>query len=55
MSSSLDSLVNNLARSTGSAPARGGGKFFGFEEYSENQYSSATADAKMAADTLNVN
>ena len=30
MSSSLDSLVNN--------PARGGGKFFGFEEYSENQY-----------------
>ena len=30
MSSSLDSLVNNLAR--------GGGKFFGFEEYSENQY-----------------
>ena len=38
MSSSLDSLVNNLARSTGSAPARGGGKFFGFEEYNENQY-----------------
>ena len=38
MSSSLDSLVNNLARSTGSAPARGDGKFFGFEEYSENQY-----------------
>ena len=30
MSSSSDSLVNNLAR--------GGGKFFGFEEYSENQY-----------------
>ena len=30
MSSSLDSLVNNLAR--------GGGKFFGFKEYSENQY-----------------
>ena len=30
MSSSLDSLVNNLAC--------GGGKFFGFEEYSENQY-----------------
>ena len=30
MSSSLDSLVNNLAR--------GGDKFFGFEEYSENQY-----------------
>ena len=30
MSSSLDSLVNNLAR--------GGGKFFGFEEYNENQY-----------------
>ena len=30
MSSSLDSLVNNLAR--------GGGKFFGFEEYSKNQY-----------------
>ena len=30
MSSNLDSLVNNLAR--------GGGKFFGFEEYSENQY-----------------
>ena len=30
MSSSLDSLVNNLAR--------GGGKFFGFVEYSENQY-----------------
>ena len=30
MSSSLDSLVNNLAR--------GGGKFFGFEEHSENQY-----------------
>ena len=30
MSSSLDSLVNNLAH--------GGGKFFGFEEYSENQY-----------------
>ena len=30
MSSSLDSLVNNLAR--------GGGKFFGFEEYSDNQY-----------------
>ena len=30
MSSSLDCLVNNLAR--------GGGKFFGFEEYSENQY-----------------
>ena len=38
MSSSLDSLVNNLARSAGSVPARGGGKFFGFEEYSENQY-----------------
>ena len=30
MSSSLDSLVNNLAR--------GGSEFFGFEEYSENQY-----------------
>ena len=30
MSSSLDSLVNNLAR--------GGNEFFGFEEYSENQY-----------------
>ena len=30
MSSSLDSLINNLAR--------GGGKFFGFEEHSENQY-----------------
>ena len=30
MSSSLDSLVNNLAR--------GGSKFFGFEEYSNNQY-----------------
>ena len=30
MSSSLDSLVNNLAR--------GGSKFFEFEEYSENQY-----------------
>ena len=30
MSSSLDSLVNNLAR--------GGGKFFGFEEYNKNQY-----------------
>ena len=30
MSSSLDSLVNNVAC--------GGGKFFGFEEYSENQY-----------------
>ena len=30
MSSSLDSLVNNLAR--------GGGKFFGFEDYNENQY-----------------
>ena len=30
MSSSLDSLVNN--------PARGGSEFFGFEEYSENQY-----------------
>ena len=30
MSSSLDSLVNNLTR--------GGNKFFGFEEYSENQY-----------------
>ena len=30
MSSSLDSLVNNLAR--------GGDKFFGFEEYNENQY-----------------
>ena len=30
MSTSLDSLVNNLAR--------GGGKFFGFEEYNENQY-----------------
>ena len=30
MSSSLDSLVNNLAR--------GGGKFFGFEKYNENQY-----------------
>ena len=30
MSISLDSLVNNLAR--------GGGKFFGFEEYNENQY-----------------
>ena len=30
MSSSLDSLINNLAR--------GGGKFFGFEEYNENQY-----------------
>ena len=30
MSSSLDSLVNNLAR--------GGGKFFGFKEYNENQY-----------------
>ena len=30
MSSSLDSLVNNLAR--------GGGKFFGFEGYSKNQY-----------------
>ena len=30
MSSSLDSLVNNLAR--------GGVKFFGFEEYNENQY-----------------
>ena len=30
MSSSLDSLVNNLAC--------GGGKFFGFEDYNENQY-----------------
>ena len=30
MSSSLHSLVNNLVR--------GGGKFFGFEEYNENQY-----------------
>ena len=30
MSSSLDSLINNLAR--------GGSQFFGFEEYSENQY-----------------
>ena len=30
MSSSLDSLINNLAC--------GGGKFFGFEEYNENQY-----------------
>ena len=30
MSSSLDSLVNNLAL--------GGGKFFGFEEYNKNQY-----------------
>ena len=30
MSSSLDSLVNNLAK--------GGKQFFGFEEYSENQY-----------------
>ena len=30
MSSSLDSLVNNLACR--------GGKFFGFEEYNENQY-----------------
>ena len=30
MSSSLDSLVNNLAR--------GGKQFFGFEEYNENQY-----------------
>ena len=30
MSSSLDSLVNNLAR--------GGSEFFGFEEYSRNQY-----------------
>ena len=30
MSSSLDSLVNNLAR--------GGEQFFGFEEYNENQY-----------------
>ena len=38
MSSSLDSLVNNLACSTGSTPARGGGKFFAFEEYNENQY-----------------
>ena len=38
MSSSLDSLVNNLTHSAGFAPARGGGKFFGFEEYSENQY-----------------
>ena len=31
MSSSLDSLVNNLAR-------RGNYPFFGFEEYNENQY-----------------
>ena len=30
MSSSLDSLVNNLAR--------GGNKFFGFEDYNESQY-----------------
>ena len=30
MSSSLDSLINNLAK--------GGEQFFGFEEYSENQY-----------------
>ena len=30
MSSSLDSLVNNLAR--------GGEQFFGFKEYNENQY-----------------
>ena len=30
MSSSLDSLINNLAF--------GGGKFFGFEEYNKNQY-----------------
>ena len=30
MSGSLDSLVNNLER--------GGNEFFGFEEYSENQY-----------------
>ena len=30
MTSSLDSLVNNLAR--------GGSEFFGFEEYSKNQY-----------------
>ena len=29
MSSSLDSLVNNLAR--------GGGEFFGFENYSDHQ------------------
>ena len=38
MSSSLDSLVNNPVHSAGSTPAHGGGKFFGFEEYSENQY-----------------
>ena len=38
MSSSLDSLVKNLARSACSAPACGGGNFFGFEEYSENQH-----------------
>ena len=30
MSSSLDSLVNNLAR--------GGSEFFGFEDYNDNQY-----------------
>ena len=30
MSSSLDSLVNNLAR--------GNNKFFGFEDYNESQY-----------------
>ena len=30
MSSSLDSLVNNLAR--------GGGEFFGFENYSDHQH-----------------
>ena len=30
MSSSLDSLVNNLAH--------GGGEFFGFEDYNESQY-----------------
>ena len=30
MSSSLDSLINNLAR--------GGNEFFGFEDYNESQY-----------------
>ena len=40
MSSSLYSLINNLAAPLGATPegARGGNKFFGFEDYNKSQY-----------------
>ena len=38
MSSSLNSLINNLARRAPGCPHGGNNKFFGFEDYNESQY-----------------